>query len=223
VAAVPCSVNIHFGSTYPLKSRRCPDRNRILLYLRGGSCSKGSTLNARRHLALSTLALASLLTGCALKHPGKSLKQAVGHPPTLALQVNVAADANVDSVVPFDVAVVRDKKLLKQISELDAATWFSPKGRCNYRGDAKAKVQFYSWELVPGQTFRLDVPVTADTRAVLGFADYSTPGDHRIALASAGAQFVDMRENGVHVLTTVPVPKTDEPPASVKQNVCSDD
>lgn len=65
--------------------------------------------------------------------------------------------------------------------------------------------------------------MTADTRAVLGFADYSTPGDHRIALASAGAQFVDMRENGVHVLTTVPVPKTDEPPASVKQNVCSDD
>jgi hypothetical protein len=136
------------------------------------------------------------------------MKQAIGHPPTLALQVNVASDANIDSVVPFDVVVVRNKSLLKQISQLDAATWFSAKGRCNYRGGAKAKVQFYSWELVPGQTFRLDVPVAADTKAVYGFADYSTAGNHRISLASAGGQFVDMGEDGVHALTTVPVPKT---------------
>jgi type VI secretion system protein len=169
------------------------------------------------------LAAASVLSGCALKHPAKSLKQAVGHPPSLALQVNVAADANVDSVVPFDVVVVRNKGLLKQISQLDAATWFGPKGRCNYRGGPKAKVQFYSWELVPGQTFQLVVPVTADTQAVYGFADYSTPGDHRIGLASAGSQLVNMGQDGVHALTTVPAPKTMEPPAPENQKVCPDD
>jgi type VI secretion system protein len=171
--------------------------------------AKGKTLTVHHQLALSTLAAASVLAGCSLTHPGKSIKQAIGHPPTL--------------VVPFDVVVVRNKSLLKQISQLDAATWFSSKGRCNYRGGAKAKVQFYSWELVPGQTFRLDVPVAADTKAVYGFADYSTPGNHRIGLASAGGQFVDMGEDGVHALTTVPVPKTTEPPAPEKQKVCSDD
>jgi type VI secretion system protein len=200
----------------------CAAWDRILLYLREGYC-EGNTLTVRHQLALSMLAAASVLAGCSLTHPGKSIKQAIGHPPTVALQVNVASDANVDSVVPFDVVVVRNKSLLKQISQLDAATWFSAKGRCNYRGGPKAKVQFYSWELVPGQTFRLDVPVTADTKAVFGFADYSTPGNHRISLASAGGQFVDMGEDGVHALTTVPVPKTTVPPAPEKQKVCSDD
>jgi type VI secretion system protein len=169
------------------------------------------------------LAAAFLLGGCALTHPRTSLKQAIGYPPTLALQVNVSPDANIDSVVPFDVVVVRNKSLLKQISQLDAATWFSPKGRCNYRGGVKANVHFYSWELVPGQTFRLKVPVTADTKAVYGFADYSTPGNHRISLASTGNQFVDMGKDGVHALTTVPVAKATEPPAPEKQKVCSDD
>jgi predicted component of type VI protein secretion system len=169
------------------------------------------------------LTAASVLSGCALSHPGKSLEQAMGHPPTLALQVNVASDANADSVVPFDVVVVRNKSMMKQISQLDAAAWFSAKGRCNYRGGPKANVEFYSWELVPGQTFRLDVPVTADTKAVYGFADYLTPGDHRIALASSGSQFVNMGEDGVHTLTTVPVPKTSEPPAPENQKVCPDD
>jgi MacB-like periplasmic core domain len=67
------------------------------------------------------------------------------------------------------------------------------------------------------------LPVAADTEAVYGFADYSTPGNHRISLASADGQFVDMGEDGVHALTTVPVPKTTEPPAPEKQKVCSDD
>ena len=185
--------------------------------------AKGSTLSVRHQLALTTLAAACLFAGCALRHPGKSFKQAMGHPPTLALQVNVASDANVDSVVPFDVVVIENKGLLKQISQLDAATWFGAKGRCNYRGGPKAKVQFYSWELVPGQSFRLEVPVTADTKAVYGFADYSTPGDHRISLASSGSEFVDMGQDGVHTLTTVPVPKATVPPAPEKQKVCADD
>jgi type VI secretion system protein len=185
--------------------------------------TKEKTLTARRHLALSLLAAASFLAGCALKHPGKSLDQLLGHPPTLALQVNVASDANTDSVVPFDVVVIGDKKLLKKVSQLDAATWFSVKGRCNYRGGPKAKVQFYSWELVPGQSFHLEVPVNADTMAVYGFADYSTPGDHRISLVSSGSEFVDMGQNGVHTSTTVPVPKISDPPAPEKQKVCPDD
>jgi type VI secretion system protein len=153
----------------------------------------------------------------------KSLKQATGHPPTVVLQVSVAADANGDSVVPFDVVVVRNKALQKTISQMDAATWFGPKGRCNFRGGPKAKVEFHSWEFVPGQTFRIDIEAPADTRAVLGFADYSTPGDHRVSFVTAGSQFVDMGEDGVHVLKSVPVPDSRQPPAPERQKVCADD
>jgi type VI secretion system protein len=181
------------------------------------------TLFPRRHLVLVTLVAAAMIVGCALKHPVKSLKQATGHPPTVVLQVNLSADANADSVVPFDVVVVQNKTLLKTVSQMDAATWFGPKGRCNYRGGPKAKIQFYSWEFVPGQTFRIDLSVTANTVAVLGFANYSTPGTHRVDFVTSGSQFVNMGEDGVHVLKTVPVPNSGQPSAPEMQKVCPDD
>jgi len=141
----------------------------------------------------------------------------------VALQVNVAPGANADSVVPFDVVVIRNKSSLKQISQMDASAWFSPKGRCNYRGDAKSKVQFHSWELVPGQTFRIDVTVTADTKAVFGFANYSDPGDHRVSLVTSGSEVVDMGLDGINARTTNSMPKAMQPLAPEMQKVCPDD
>lgn len=149
----------------------------------------------------------------------------MGHPASLTLQVNLAPQANDDSVVRFDVLVVDDKSLEKALSKMDAATWFSTgdKGRCNYRGGPKAKVQFYSWELVPGQTFRLNVPTGADARAVLGFADYFTPGLHRIALSTSGVEAVEMSEPGVQVLSQTPVMNPALPVAAAMTPVCPDD
>jgi len=141
----------------------------------------------------------------------------------IAMQVNVASMANDDSVVPFDVVVVRDKNMLKQVSQMDAAAWFGPKGRCNYRGGPKAKVQFYSWEFVPGQAFRIDVPVEHGIKGVLGFADYATPGEHRITFATSGSQLVNMGADGASALTKVSLPNPTQPPAPVKQKVCPDD
>src|SRR5271156_3495695 len=136
-------------------------------------------LKPRVHLAYLTLLAALALTGCLLKkQPGKAR---FGQPRTVALQINVAANANDNSVVPFDAVVIRDKKLLQQISQMDAAAWFRAKGRCNYRDGAKAKVEFHSWEFVPGQTFRIDVPAPGSVKGILGFADYATPGAEKKA------------------------------------------
>jgi hypothetical protein len=174
-------------------------------------------------LACLTLAAASLLAGCALLHPRKSFDQAIGHPPTLALQGSIAPGANADSVIPFDVVVVRDKAMLKQISQMDAATWFGAKGRCAYRGGAKAKVQFHSWEFVPGQSFALDVPLPADTRAVIGFADYDSAGEHRLLLPNSGSQFVEMGIDGIHASAGPSNSSPARPSAPEKQKVCPDD
>src|SRR5258708_16849404 len=95
VAGPPRSVNIRFGSTCRWNSPSCAAWSGILLYLREGYC-EGNTLTVHHQLALSTLAAASVLVGCSLTHPGKSMKQAIGHPPTLALQLNVASHANID-------------------------------------------------------------------------------------------------------------------------------
>jgi hypothetical protein len=180
-------------------------------------------MSPRSRLVALSFVTAALIAGCALKHPVKSLKQATGHPPTVVLQVQLTADANGDSVVPFDVVVVQNKTLLKTVSQMDATTWFGPKGRCNYRGGSNAKIQFHSWEFVPGQTFRIDLPVTASTIAVLGFANYSTSGTHRVSFVTSGSQFVDMGEDGVHALKTVPVASSTQPSAPEMQKVCPDD
>lgn len=147
----------------------------------------------------------------------------IGQPRIVVMQVNVAANANDNSVVPFDAVVIRDKKLLQQISQMDAATWFSAKGRCNYRDGAKAKVEFHSWEFVPGQTFLIDVPAPGGVKGIVGFADYATPGDHRVTLKTSGSQIVNMRQDGIQALPTAAFANSKEPPpAPEKQGVCPD-
>ena len=125
---------------------------------------------------------------------------------------------------PFDAVVIRDKKLLEQLSQMDAATWFGPKGRCNYRDGAKAKVEFHSWEFVPGQTFLIDVPAPGNVKGMLGFANYASPGDHRVELKSAGSQIVNLGQGGLQALPTAAFANSNEPPpAPEKQHVCPDD
>jgi len=174
-------------------------------------------------LLATSLVVTPWMVGCGLTHPGKKLMQVAGHPPVLVLQGNVASNANTNSPIPFDVVILRDKDLLKEISKMDAVAWFGAKGRCNYRGGPKAKVQFHSWEFVPGQTFRVDVLIPVDAKAVLGFADYTTSGDHRVSLATSGSHSLEMSEDGVHLLKNVTVTNPALPLAPEKLKVCPDD
>ena len=160
------------------------------------------------------LALPLALAGCMLPHPGKAR--------VVQLEVVVAPDANDNSVVPFDAVSIRDKKLLKQIAEMDAAAWFGDKGRCTFRGGPKAKVQFHSWEFVPGQIFHIEVPVPGGSKALLGFANYQTPGTHRVELKTSGSQTISLDEEGLKALPR-PMANATEPPAPEKQKVCPDD
>lgn len=168
------------------------------------------------------MAAACLMTGCALKHPVSALKHTIGEKPMLELQGTVVSGANADSVIPFDVVVVRDKSTLKQIAKMDAAAWFGEKGRCTYRGGPKSKVEFHSWEFVPGQSFTIRIPVPADTDAVLGFANYSSPAPHRVELADSGAQKILLDKDGVTVTGKGDSHDSDAFAPEV-QKVCPDD
>ena len=174
-------------------------------------------------LLATSLAVVPWVIGCGLMHPGKKIMQIAGHPPVLVLQGSIASNANANSPISLDIVILRDKDLNKEISKMDAATWFGAKGRCNYRGGPKAKVQFHSWEFVPGQMFRVDVPVSIDAKAVVGFANYTVPGEHRVFLATSGSQSLQMNEDGVHLLKNAPVANPDLSPAPEKLGVCPDD
>lgn len=164
--------------------------------------------------------MATLLSGCALMHPHRALKQAIGKPAALVLQVHLAAKANDDSVVDFDVVTISDKKLLDTITAMDASTWF--KAHCHYHGDARAQVQFHTWELVPGDTDHLDVAIPPGVLGVLGFAAYNTPGDHRVTLATHGNQSIDMSDTGVPATGTVAILDASLHAIPEKNDVCSD-
>jgi hypothetical protein len=184
-------------------------------------------LSARLHPACFAVAAVLLSAGChhapkPPKPPSPPESRIGGHS-QLVVQGTIAANANSDSVIPFDVVTIHDKTLLKQISQMDAATWFGPKGRCTFRDGAKAKVEFHSWEFVPGQTFLIDVHVPRGTKAVFGFADYATAGEHRISMDTSGSQIVVMDNDGAHTVAGHVARETTLTLAPEKQKVCPDD
>lgn len=93
-----------------------------------------------------------------------------------------AADANRNSPVAVDLVLVTDRAVLDAILALSSAQWFA------IRGDlAKTHPQAFarhSWELVPGQRLTVDGEVFGHPRVIgaLAFADYPTPGAHRVRI-----------------------------------------
>ena len=150
------------------------------------------------NLILTGLLVTFLLSGCGVArkvaHPGKTMEQTLGHPPTLDLAVDLAPDANNDSPVAFDLVLAKDKALLKQLSTMAASDWFQK--RAQIERDNQAKIQVHSWEWVPGQNIgKVTVPVTVDVLGAVGFANYSTPGDHRAKLSLSGSEIVAFQQS----------------------------
>jgi type VI secretion system protein len=101
-----------------------------------------------------------------------------------SIQVNVSDSANQNSPIPVDFVVVRDKKLLPEVSKLAAKDWFER--RMQIQRDFPNKVQVVSWEWVPGQHVgSISIAVAPDTLGAFLFANYLNGGDHR--------GFVDVR------------------------------
>jgi type VI secretion system protein len=99
----------------------------------------------------------------------------------LTAQVLTDAEINQNSPVQLELLVVYDDVLLQQVSTLSAQAWFSQRQGIlrNYTPD-ESYVSRY-WELVPGQPrFEEDLSFDVGARAILVFANYSTPGEHRV-------------------------------------------
>ncbi len=153
-----------------------------------------------RHRIFPGLLLTLLISGCGavrkVEHPGKTLGQALGHPATLNLTVDISKDANEFHPVLFDVVLAKDKKLLKQLSAMTAKKWFEQSSQI--QRDFQNKIQVNSWEWVPGQAIdKLSVPVTVGVLGVFGFAGYSTSGDHRLPLPLSGSVNIDLQKSDI--------------------------
>lgn len=115
------------------------------------------------------LALLLALTGCAARTIGLE-------------EVNILAapDANGNGAVAVDVVLATQPGGTEQVAKLSAAEWF--KRRAQLRRDNPDSLAVMSWELIPGQS--VTAPVRRSAVDAYVFALYSSPGDHRVRLAT---------------------------------------
>ena len=100
----------------------------------------------------------------------------------IRLEVSVDQAANRNSAVAVELLVVDDPKVLDAVLALSAADWFG--GREQFRRDHPKGYSSWAWEWVPGQTVppaKLSFGIGA--RGGVVFADYLTPGKHRVRFA----------------------------------------
>jgi type VI secretion system protein len=98
------------------------------------------------------------------------------------LAISVAAQANLDTPIAVDAVLVRNPQLFDILLGLPAAKWFAQ--RDQLRRDYPKDLNVLSYEVVPGQQI-VAAPFQFDGQraaGVLVFADYQTPGAHRVRL-----------------------------------------
>ena len=154
-------------------------------------------------------------------------------PPGLQLQVvSLVAEkeANKNSALSVDLVVAYDKDLLNRLKGMTSAQYFSSVEQLTR--DYPSTLDIWRWEIVPGQVlsrYHLQ-PTRFDSWGALFFADYQTPGVHRLSAPSLASgrlflgkdtiqsmeqdkesgnnpqNFIALAPSGVHLNTRTPRP-----------------
>src|SRR5215218_4364236 len=83
----------------------------------------------------------------------------------LAMEVNVASDANDGNPVAFDLVLVTDETLLEELGEISASEWFEKRNQYRLDYPEETGLSAGSWEFVPGQDVALE-PLTVEREIV---------------------------------------------------------
>jgi type VI secretion system protein len=112
-----------------------------------------------------------------------------------SIAVQTSPQANDDSPVATDLILVRDPTLTEALLKFSAGDWFRQK--VQYLRDHPNSLSVFSWELVPGQTVSQQLPETDPAWAAIIYANFSTPGAHRVRVSQPGAVKVKLGEDEV--------------------------
>lgn len=95
-------------------------------------------------------------------------------------------DTNQNSAIAVDLVLIYDQELVKLISQMSAAKYFSSSKELLL--DNPTLLDIWHWELVPGQIVQDFSPPQENGNAYAAyvFANYLTPGSHRIKVAPSG-------------------------------------
>src|SRR6202521_3974987 len=102
----------------------------------------------------------------------------------LKIKVKVSSQANDDNPVAFDLVLVTDKELLKELMKISASDWFENRNQYRLDYPEETGLSAGSWEWAPGQFVALE-RITVE-RAIVGgviFANCFPPGAHRARIS----------------------------------------
>lgn len=122
---------------------------------------------------------------------------------TRIIGFDVTSQANQNTPIGLDLVIVYDDKLVAQVLKLPAKDWFEK--RYQLKLDNPAALHTWQWELVPGQVVPFFTLPSESRRAkaVVVFANYRTPGTHRVRLDPFEGIIIRLLENGFEILPLV--------------------
>jgi type VI secretion system protein len=133
-------------------------------------------------------------------------------PPSLRLQIEVSLTqrANHDAPVPVSFVAVKDPKFFEKVLGLSAKQWFEQREQLRRDDPSGQLFTEWEWEHVPGYA-PPPVVIEVDGNAIgaVIFANYHSPGDHRIRV---GPQRRFRIELGDDDLVVRPLDLPDETP-----------
>lgn len=103
-----------------------------------------------------------------------------------SVSIYAAPDANQNSAIAVDLVLIYNQELLKTIGQMSASKYFASSKQLLL--DNPSLLDIWRWELIPGQLVSNFEP-PQDKGNAFGayvFANYLTPGDHRVRVAPNG-------------------------------------
>ena len=101
----------------------------------------------------------------------------------LDVKVKIADQANHNSPIALDLLLVYDKALLEELLTLSSREWFERRDQIMRDYMEGRHLDTWAWEWAPGQRVPAkELPLKAKAKAGLVFAQYTTPGVHRVRI-----------------------------------------
>lgn len=153
----------------------------------------------RRSLFLILLISPLSVAGCGLTGQMATRTRALAGG-KLGVAVNVASQANHNSPVAVSLLLVYDTKLLEQLKAMPASQWFEKRAQIRENFPGKSGFESWDWEWVPGQIITpQELPLRANAKAGIVFANYLTPGEHRAVFKPTKALKINLQEESFDV------------------------
>lgn len=163
---------------------------------------KNTTLYRTASLFFLSILLFGFVSSCGFSDKVKTLsvytKSLFGG--KLRVKVTIAENVNQNNPVALDLVVVYDQKLLDQLLTMSSREWFEKREQIKRDYLDGTGLDYWGWEWVPGQNVPIqELPLKSAAKGALVFANYYTPGVHRIRIEQFESIHVSLDEKGFSV------------------------